>query len=289
VINIFFVPGMFGSSIESVLRRSADPTRQFKIANDGSMHTFKKWIHPENLDHIDQMMQRSDNEFVTTPLYPTVDGELVDICQRMKKYEDQDTKNVLVYAKSVEDAEINILFQYYKIVIGLDLGLGILCQGANHNIVNWNSNYVHWSQMQHWEFREWFSLYYPGWSQKWIDSEHQVESSFLKIRNTDLLANPLVEFRKIINFSNLTEFEGFESFTQEWKKAQQYIVDECNLLNDIIYNTINNLSFSWNDLNIVSESIIQKRLRANGYEIRCDGLNKFPTDSETLYNLLEKV
>jgi hypothetical protein len=69
---------------------------------------------------------------------------------------------------------------------------------------------------------------------------------------------------------------------------QQYIVDEFTLLDDICNNTINNIAFSWNPINIIAESIVQQRLRALGFEIQCDGLNNFPVDSKTLYNLLER-
>ena len=56
-----------------------------------------------------------------------------------------------------------------------------------------------------------------------------------------------------------------------------------------MHNTVNNVLFEWNKVSIISEAIVQQRLRSLGYEIRCDGLNNFPTDSHTLGNLLEEV
>ena len=36
------------------------------------------------------------------------------------------------------------------------------------------------------------------------------------------------------------------------------------------------------------EILIQKKLRDQGYEIKCDGLEEFPTDSMELHKLLWK-
>lgn len=286
VIKIFFVPGMFGSLIESVLRRSLDPTAFFKIADDGSMHTFKKYAHPVEFDKINEIIQQSNGNIIT-PIYPMPDADLDKILVRVGQ--NQPNKHILIYAGSEQDAEINMLFQYHKIAVGLNFGLKIFCGNNSHNIANWNNGYTHWSQMQTWELREWLSLFYVEWTQKWINSQYQVGDDFLKIKNTDLLSNPLDQLRKIINFCELTEFDQIESFLQDWKNAQQYIVNEFKLIDDIVAATIHNLPLTWNNLNIIAEAIIQQRLRTLKYEIRCDNLNTFPTDSKTLYKLLEKV
>ena len=280
---------MFGSTIESVLRRSANPLEKFDIASDGSMHTFKKYAHVGTPEQIDAALKNTGG-WISTPIYPAADKDFLNMQTRFKTHQTSDVKNVLIHAGSIRDAEINILFQYHKIATGtINQGLNIFCGDNAKNIVNWNKDYTHWSQLQPWELREWFSLFYTTWIQEWIESQYQVNSTWLKIKNTDILSDPLTEFRKIINYYGLTEFKEIESFSNEWKLAQQYIVDEFNLLDSIVDYTINNLPLSWNSLNIVAEAIIQQRLRALGYEIRCDGLNTFPTDSKTLYNLLERV
>jgi hypothetical protein len=87
----------------------------------------------------------------------------------------------------------------------------------------------------------------------------------------------------IINKTELTQF------CNKWTKAQQYIVDEYRLIDSIVSSILDNEDYNWPALNIIAESIIQKRLRDAGYELKCYNLNTFPTNSKTLANLLEKV
>jgi hypothetical protein len=142
--------------------------------------------------------------------------------------------------------------------------------------------------MQPWELREWFSLFYVPWVQEWIESQHQVPDTFLKVHNTDMLYDTKNTCRRIFKFLNLTETGDLDSFVSDWTEKQQYIVDEFNLLDQICKHTVDNTDFTWHQVNIIAEAIVQQRLRTLGYEIRCDGLNTFPTDSKTLYSKLER-
>lgn len=286
MIHIFFVPGMFGSTIEYVLR---DFTNEFvpsnaKIASDGSMHTFKKHNHPKSKNELDNMVLGSIN----TPIYPFADLHLSDI---LESYPIQDDDRcVLVYAKSFEEAEQNILFQYHKLSLGMNKGLKIF-HGSSANAVDivshWNQNYTKFEDLTPWEFREWFSIFYPTWVREWQDSYRQVPDSWLKISVNSILSDTKDTFENIIDFCNLTKKCDLDNFVVQWQQAQQYILDEYNLINNIVNLTINKQEYSWHSLHPVAESIIQKKLRDSGFEIRCDGLNIFPTNSIDLYNLLD--
>jgi hypothetical protein len=286
VITVFFVPGMFGSTVEFVLRSF---TEQFnavdgKVLDDGSMHSFKKEFHPLDIESITSGLIVD----IATPIYPFKQNHFPEILQKFQENNLADL-SVLIHANSLRDAELNILFQYHKIANGLDQGLGIFCHDNSHNIVNWNSDYTHWSQMRPWELREWMSLFYVSWVQEWIDSQYQSPDSFIKISNTDLLYNTKNTLSDIIKLLGLTESGDLDSFVKVWTEKQQYIIDEFNLLDEICYNATSNLAFAWPRINVIAEAIVQQRLRALGYEIQCDGLDTFPTDAKTLYKLLEKV
>ena len=215
--------------------------------------------------------------------------QLPAILEKYTEYINGASKEILVHAADTRDAELNLLFQYHKIATGtLQRGLDIFCSGNEHNITNWNANYQHWHQMSTWELREWFSLFYVAWVQEWIQSQHQVGANFCKVSNTEILENLSQTVRKIFQHCDLTESSGLDDFAVHWRSKQQYIMDEFDLLDRVVECTINNMPFSWKPVNIIAEAIVQQRLRAVGYEIRCDGLDPFPTDSRTLYNLLEK-
>ena len=169
------------------------------------------------------------------------------------------------------------------------MGLEIFCSGNEHNIINWNKNYTHWSNMKPWELREWISLFYVHWVQEWIESHGQVSTDFCRITNTEILENLPLTTRTIFKHCGLTECPGLDNFAVYWRSKQKYITDEFDLLDRVVECTINNMPLIWNCTNIIAEAIVQQRLRANGYEIRCDGLDVFPTNARILHTLLEKV
>jgi hypothetical protein len=249
------------------------------------MHTFSKQFHPSSLDDLGKFIDAN----ITTPIYPFKDCRLPEI---LEKFQNQIAfeKSILMYADSLQSAELNLLFMYHKVANGLELklGLGTFCGNNVHNIVNWNKNYQHWSDMQHWELREWLSLFYPIWVQDWMESCNQVPDTFLKIQNTDLLYNTKDTLINIINFAGLTIDKPLDNFVTKWQQKQQYIVSKFDTLDQIMFDTLAQKDYEWKPLCIIGEAIIQQRLRIKNFEIRCDGLNTFPTDSKTLYSLLEK-
>lgn len=292
MINIFFVPGMFGSTIEYVLSRYTHEHTSIDavICEDGSMHSFNKQAHLVNPDTTKNFLGNKHQYNITTPMYPFNEWKLPEILKNFK-VSDSDY-NILVYADSLRDAEINLLFQYYKVAYGTTSKKGLKIFGGDHNshnIINWNPNYISWQQMQPWEWREWLSLFYVGWIKEWQEPRDQVPDYFLKIKNTELLFDTESTLTELFEFCKLTVRSGLAEFVQEWQSRQQYIVDKFEFLDQIMIYTVSNQEFSWAPVNIVAEAIVQQRLRAAGYEIRCNGLNTFPTDAKTLYNLLEQV
>jgi hypothetical protein len=285
---------MFGTTIEHVLRNY---TKEYKktagtILSDGSMHSFDKECHivcPQDLKK-NNVAKKLHSKSITTPTYSL----FIKLSELLEYYSNNipTGKCILIHSTTLAETELNCLFQYYKISNNakIDIGLNLFFESANHaSVSSWNQSYQCWQDMQQWELREWFSLFYPLWTTEWINSQHQVVDTWLKLSNVEILTAPKDSFLKIINFCKLTPDGDLAEFVQEWQSKQQYIVDEFYLLDQIIDSTITQQALTWQPINIVSEAIVQQRLRAKGYEIRCDGLNTFPTDSTTLYNLLEKV
>jgi hypothetical protein len=291
MINVFFVPGMFGSTLEYVLINYTQehiPTVA-EICKDGSMHYYAKQAHLIDRTDISQFIANKKLYKISTPIYPFKQYHLPEI---LLNFDLKNTDhNLLIYADCNESAELNMLFQYHKIAFGATLkaGLDIFSGSNSHNIVGWNKNYTSWEQMQPWEWREWFSLFYTDWLQEWQQSVDQVPDYFLKIKNTDLLFETEQTMCNVIKFCNLTLKPKLSEFIKEWQNKQQYIVDEFELLSQIVNCTLTQQYMSWEPTNIVAEAIVQQRLRSKGYEMKCDGLNTFPTNSKTLYNLLEKI
>lgn len=295
MICIFFVPGMFGSTIEYVLRSFSGELDGLNaiILDDGSMHSFRTQKHlTDRDDFISFFTNRDPLVTVATPIYPLRDTklpELLSICQPLLTVND---KRIFVYADSVEYAELNMLFQYHKISVGgaLQYGLDIFCGNNASDIVKWNPRYTHWNQMKPWELREWFSFFYPGYIQEWLDAPNQVDSSWTKVSTRDILTDSNNTFSRIITQAGLSvKHAELDNFSNVWRSKQQYIIDEYHLINRIVECTLNSTDLEWTAINIIAESMIQQKLRAAGFEIRCDGLDTFPTNSSSLRILLVPV
>jgi len=285
-IAIYYVPGMFGSTLEYIIRRFSTEynIEQCNVLKNGSMHGFTKECH---LSETNDIINFQGHRNILTPTYPHRNQSLSDMVSILN--DRLHSKNIYVYANNFRDAEINMLFQFYKISES-GIGLGIFFDDLTDNIKNWNLEYNHWSDMQHWELRELFSLFYSDWINEWINSINQINDESLKITNHDILHNTKEITIKLFDYLKLTLTNEHEltEFINEWKSKQLYIQKEYYLLDSIILNTLQNVDYSWKKLSLISEAIIQNRLRIIGYEIKCDGLNDFPTDSKLLYNLLVK-
>lgn len=279
---------MFGSTVEFVLRSYTDKFNKVdgEVLSDGSMHSFHKAFHPTDIKSITPKSVAD----ISTPIYPSTTHHFPEILQAF--LDNQLIHNaIILYADSLRAAELNLLFQYHKIAFGkkINLGLALFCNSNTHDFVTWNQNYTCWNQMQPWELREWFSLFYVQWVQEWIESQHQSPDTFLKVRNTDILYDTKNTFERIFKFLNLTEIGELDLFITDWSQKQQYIVDEFDLLDRIVDCSINNQPLEWQPINLISEAIVQQRVRAKGYEIRCNGLDIFPTNAIMFNTLLEKV
>lgn len=301
MINVFYVPGTFGSTVEYILHHFTDKfgclpvDLQNDIASDGSMHTFNKTFHPRSLQEIKNFFSADhDHSIITTPVFPCHDGKFVEIFNEFQKHSQPGDKNIVLYTPTFADAELNILFRHYKIFTGkVNFGVDVFL-ATSDNVNEWDPSYTHWNQMKKWEFREWISLYYrPRISDTFAPLEFDHEP-LLKLSNKQILDSPGQAFREILDFCGLTltHEEKFNEFIEVWRQAQQYIVDEYHYMQDYIEHSIKGVDFVWPlsyPMNVFTEAIIQTRLRDQGFSIKCFNLDQLPKNSSDLHSLLESI
>lgn len=292
MIHIFFVGGTFGSTVEYVLRSHTCEysLNLIPVSDDGSMHSVKWLSHHSSIRGLETYYQdHSNSKDIVTAGYPCKDGDLVKLLEVHKKYSKADDHNILIYCNGKDFAEQNLLFMYHKIAAGkvVKTGLSTFVGGQKHDFTNWNQNCKSWKDLESWQFREWFSLYYPGILPNWINSQYQIESNFFLVSGNDILYNTIDTLTSIIKHCGLTINKNLVAFANEWQGKQQYILQEYQVVCKIVENTIQKKMYTWHPLNIIAESIVQQKLREQGYEIKCDGLNTFPTNSLDLHQLLE--
>ena len=91
MINIFFVPGMFASTIEYILKNHKTGLDVSKILSDGSMHSFSKEAHINTREKLIQNSHIFDynSDTISTIMYPFNNLKLHQIIQKCKRKETQ--------------------------------------------------------------------------------------------------------------------------------------------------------------------------------------------------------
>lgn len=284
MIHIFFVPGMFGSMLEYVLRsKTVEGTPiTAEIKADGSMHSFIKKFHPRSMEQIITGLKSAVD--ITTPIYPCPDAHLPEIISKFKEIlpDWEDDAKIILHAPDIRWAEINLLFLYHKVSIGLGLGMEIVAGDNQQNIARWNPSYTHWTQMHRWEFREWISLFYDGWVQEWINIDQQSTRGFLRITNRDVIENPHETITGAIRHCGCTPRKDLNDFLMDYVAKQDYVLKEYHHIEKAVESTVEGIDYIWPELSIIGEAIIQRKLRSLGFELQCDGLDVFPTSSVQL-------
>lgn len=288
MIHVFFVPGMFGSMIEVSLRAftDLDGTLQPKINDDGSSHSFRKQFHCTNQTRLGT---KDASVSVATPIYPF---ERMRLPEMLTRYAENTPswltdKKILIYACDLKWAEVNLLFQYHKIAVGIEAGLGIFGSNVYQPLITrWNADYRKWQDMAPWQYREWLSLFYPEYVQEWINSQHQVTADFLVMSSKSILESPKESLCKIIDFCGLTLLVPLDDFATEFRQKQQYVLAEYDLIEQIVRSVLNQEKFSWPKLSIIGESILQHHFRSQNFEWFCDGLDILPTNSLEFADIL---
>jgi hypothetical protein len=304
VIFIYFCPGSFGTTIEYSIKRF---TKEFESVNanildDGSMHLYEKECHPCTADDLksikDSTWKRVTNSWVkfnsntriVTPIYPGTYPEpnshknlpINKIINEFKKILTPEDKVIFITHKDNRSVARNELICYQKINAYIDEITEI------DGIQRWNKNYKSFNDMQRWEKREYLSLSYHSSLATILNAKNYSNVNWLTITADDILFDFTETIKRIISYLDLTFVDtGLNGFAVQWKEKQQYMLDQYDIVENIVNSTITDQEFSWGELNIVAEALIQYKLRVAGFDLQCYDLNAFPTNNSQLVSLLK--
>lgn len=150
------------------------------------------------------------------------------------------------------------------------------------------------SQIPQWIQREFLSFYLlPAWFNQveWYHPDHWSNPQACIVTSKDLLFNfeeSLNRIQRHCNLSFTRPVTDLLPYHKENLKLQTHLLQD-QLCKDIVESSLNNISFDWELLPFGSEIWIQWELRNRGFEIQCDGLDIFPTNSIQLRELLYSV
>lgn len=161
------------------------------------------------------------------------------------------------------------------------------------NLMAWNKTSIY--DFDIWQLRELLSFCWFTRSQGQIQAWQQIKQN-----NPDILVLSISDLRnqfestvlQAANFAGTVlhgrPWEKLTIIHQQWLELQQQI-NKDGLCNKIIKCLITKESFDWSttELSIIDEAFIQHTLYTAGINIRCQDLNKFPTNTQDFIPLLE--
>jgi len=124
--------------------------------------------------------------------------------------------------------------------------------------------------------------YHPG---RWHHARCQL------VLTNELLYNFESTIQKLQKFCNLEFKKNIADLVplHDTMLSLQPYLSQDQLCHNIVNHTLTNQLFEWRDIPLPSQSWVQWKLRKLGYEIRCYGLDMFPTNSVQLRELLYPV
>jgi hypothetical protein len=148
-------------------------------------------------------------------------------------------------------------------------------------------------QIPLWIRRELLSFYLiPAWHDQieWYHPERWHNPNCYLVLINELLYNFESTINHIQQFCGLTFKRPIAEILPYHKimLAAQLYSEQDQLCHQIITSTIDRYEFTWKSLPLPSQVWVQWQLRNLGWEIHCDGLDMFPTNSVQLANLLYK-
>jgi len=282
MIWIVFPGGGFGTTLEYAIHQFTEEFQKstVDIHANGSMHTYHKECHPTSEAELQNI---KPGVKIVTPVYPNFTHSTVrETITNIKKYIAPGDSVVFVYSDSNDAVERTDVFQFYKINIG-----NSQFKNAINNIKQWNSEYTCFDDMQPWEKRELISLRYQTIVPQHNNILELADSAWLSITTDELLNDIETGIKTVIEFLGLqVNNTGLAEFAQEWRNKQQYMLDDIDTALLIVEHTINGVDYNWPKLNLQIEALIQYQLRNKGFEIQCNDLNEFSTNSLKLKELL---
>jgi len=204
-----------------------------------------------------------------------------DIIVQIKKVLGVYDKIVLLYPEP-NDYLWNASNKFYK--IGFYTKNQGVAQDRENALSQWEGDDI-------WEQREWLSL--------WWYNQHNSEGGYEQIVNYNndrvfkfpinwIRDNFVTSFRSMAKFLDLDvvrSTEEIEVLGKDWLANEPYLYKD-RLIKELVYATINNINIEMKDLSLLDEADMQRRLRIEGYEIKCYGLNEWPKTTTQLRELI---
>ena len=268
MINVYFLPGCYGTyftqCVYNYTNLRTNPFTNFEFNKDGSSH-----MHWSNVDALSVIQQRHfkqtdaiENDQIVS-IVPCSEHRLDYYNNQFIKQQQGQLIDYILSQISYDDAREKLKTQ-------------------------WNYHGEFDTTVPRWIMREWCSY----WINDVLNSLYNPLcynglDSVLQLTTQDIFENYIETLHKVVAKLELTitvdigiinhqhnKFLTLQQFHNSQNRCQQYV-------QDVLASNNNNMSL----YSIFEEAYIQHLLRQHNLELRCDGLETFPTTTQHLGNL----
>lgn len=272
MIKILFPPGCYGTYLTRCIYNYSDLRQEeftdFEFENYGSSHVSANSLIPKNKlqrGHVTTL--KIDKEDAVISLLP-------------------DSNESLEYWNN----------QFYKQKQGQIIQYingGFSKQSIAENFKNnWGYTKKIDQNTPHWIIREWCSFWITdNWSNAYDRHKYQ-QAGTLSVEVCDLLTDIGATLNCIFDHLGLrfsVQRNLIEKTHREFLSSQKFLYSQSNCQLSVDYVLNSSLDIDISAQTIFDEAYIQHLLRAEGYEIQCDGVNDFPKSSNELKKIIYKV
>jgi len=289
MLVICFPGGGFGHTIEYSIKHFSQehgPIEDLNpLTSTGSMHNY--WLENLVINYDKSILEEIDRDRILSIHYPTHSIEDYHVStdnsfKYINSYLTEKDKVIFVYCKSLGSVELITSMLHEKVDDDALMALiDLKCARA------WNPEIKKVTDLEIWQLRELLSIQFNNKIDAFLNVDQHIKKHWFSVTPEEIVQDLSGFIDKAISYVGWSRNSIDSSiFVAKWRENQDKIIVRQNLIDDIINNTLSNSEMNWDKLNLIDECHIQARLLRQGYELKCHGLNIFPTNSVELIKLL---
>lgn len=293
-LYIFYPVGTYGSWLAWMISFAHDSlhtlTNPDPVQSDGSAHNYQPLIHDVSTYHpigINAIMATLGADVSHLPLAvirampgPDDQGDRNEIIN----YVAQHHRVIRILCEDEDDYDIALLNSMYKIRLLWRQSI------PAETFTKWNADAKSIDDLEPWEERELFSLFFPRPMESFYESKIELDGLIQTVTVKEILSNDVEGLiAKIFSrFGFPLNDDAIGVIRNEHQKliSLQQSVSEISTIQNIVSAIQQGIDIQFDKLSLYAESILQRRLRQKGYNLQCYNLNELPTSTAALHKLL---
>lgn len=294
-LYIFYFGGTYGTWVDWLISFGHEQLNPLvsdsPIQSDGSSHAHRGLITEKSIYHpIGSAAIIKSTNFDTSGLPLAILKAIPDFGENTVPRNDvinqiaRDHMSINIVCEDEDDYDLAFLNGMYKIK---NLWRTLITPDSYHK---WNPRARSLDDLALWEERELCSIFFDGMFRDIYQSDIPVDDSVLTIKLKEIVNGDVEELvNKIFSYFGFPlKPAAMEVIKREHQKmlSLQTALGEIYVINHVVSAIQANEHINFQPLSLYAESVLQRRLRHLGYEMRCYNVNELPNNTTDLHKLL---